>query len=202
MTMLSSLGMYNYNDTLFDNLQLPSGINKDDVIDSILFETAELELLYSDYDYLKDLIGLWSKRELPTWEKLLELFNEDYNPLYNVDAWETLTENRDLHGTRNIEESGNNTEDATNTIKVTGFNNNSFTNSEQTTVDVDRNNTSNSDEISSDTGTITTTNRRYGNIGVTMSQQMVDAEMRVRPKMNIINYITESYKKRFCLMIY
>lgn len=194
MTMLSTLGMFNYDDTLFDELSIPSGVDKELLIDSILFETAELEILYSDFDYLKKLIGLWSNRELATWEKLNELFNEEYNPLYNVDAYETLTENRDLYGTS----TDTHNRDETNTNQVSGFNNESFKNSEKNITDENIT----IDGATTDKGTITTTNRRYGNIGVTMNQQMVEAELRVRPKMNIINYITNSYKNRFCLLVY
>ena len=58
------------------------------------------------------------------------------------------------------------------------------------------------DGTDTDKGTITTTNRRYGNIGVTMSQDMARKEMDVRPEMNMMNYIIKSFKNRFCLLVY
>ena len=45
------------------------------------------------------------------------------------------------------------------------------------------------------------TQRRTGNIGVTSSQSLV-REYRDVADFSIIRFITESFKKRFCLMIY
>lgn len=50
--------------------------------------------------------------------------------------------------------------------------------------------------------TLTHTSRIHGNIGVTTSQQMLEQELLVAPKLNIMNYIIESFKNRFCLMVY
>ena len=43
---------------------------------------------------------------------------------------------------------------------------------------------------------------RYGNIGVTTSQQMAEQEIELAPKLNITNYIIDSFKNRFCLLVY
>lgn len=41
-----------------------------------------------------------------------------------------------------------------------------------------------------------------GNIGVTTSQQMLEQELVVAPKLNVYNYIIESFKNRFCLEVW
>ena len=41
-----------------------------------------------------------------------------------------------------------------------------------------------------------------GNIGVTTSQQMLEQELLVAPKLNVYNYIMESFKNRFCLEVW
>lgn len=43
--------------------------------------------------------------------------------------------------------------------------------------------------------------KRYGNIGVTSSQQLIEAERNVAG-FSTVYYIVESFKKRFCVMIY
>ena len=48
----------------------------------------------------------------------------------------------------------------------------------------------------------TRTSRIHGNIGVTTSQQMLEQELEVAPKLNIMNIIIESFKNRFCLLVY
>ena len=57
---LSALGLYRWNHNLFDNMVLPEGLEKEEVIHAILEETAELEILYPDPDYLQESIGHWS----------------------------------------------------------------------------------------------------------------------------------------------
>lgn len=54
-----------------------------------------------------------------------------------------------------------------------------------------------------DTGTIDNEHnaRLYGNIGVTTTQQMIEQE-RNTVKFNTVNYIIDSFKGRFCILIY
>lgn len=42
----------------------------------------------------------------------------------------------------------------------------------------------------------------HGNIGVTTSQQMLEQELEVVPKLNVINYMIDSFKNRFCILVY
>ena len=42
----------------------------------------------------------------------------------------------------------------------------------------------------------------YGNIGVTTSQQMLQSEIDLIPKLNVIDFITEDFHSEFCLMVY
>lgn len=219
---ITILGLYNWNEHIFDGLQLPDGVDKDIIIDNILEECNELEVLYSDPDYMQAVIGIWSKRMLPTWIRLNDTFNAEYNPLYNVDAYETVTEERDLHGTRDVNgnaksngsstNNGTTTENGTTTNQQTGYNSETFKNGDKTIMDdsITAQNTTNTnesmentvDEDTSDFGTITTTNRRFGNIGVTKSTDLVLSELEVRPKLNIYSYIVEGFKNKFCLLIY
>lgn len=57
------------------------------------------------------------------------------------------------------------------------------------------------EKIEDDTET-TRESRIHGNIGVTTSQQMLEQELEVAPKLNIMNIIIESFKNRFCLLVY
>ena len=43
---LSVLGLYNYDSQIFDRLELPEGVDKETVVNSILLECADLEVLY------------------------------------------------------------------------------------------------------------------------------------------------------------
>ena len=42
----------------------------------------------------------------------------------------------------------------------------------------------------------------YGNIGVTTSQQMLEAELNIVTKLDLINYIADDFRNEFCLDVY
>ena len=51
-------------------------------------------------------------------------------------------------------------------------------------------------------GTIKNDVEAFGNIGVTTSQQMLTSDIELAPKLNVFNYIIESFKNRFCIEVY
>lgn len=68
---------------------------------------------------------------------------------------------------------------------------------------VDTRNLSNKgSDTHSGTDTVTIENKTSGNIGVMSSQNMWIQEYDLLPKMNIIDYVTLSFKEKFCLMLY
>lgn len=178
---LSILGMYEHDETLFDGLAVPSGINKLDVVDNILIECAELEIIYPNIEILKRAINIWSASEQISWQKLYNTMTVEYNPIWNVDA--DITERRVI----NREGSGNNE----NIDSVQGFNSSTWAESNK-----------NDGEFSNEENVIDEfTSRRKGNIGVTASQDLIKKEREVA-EFNIINHITKSFKMRFCLLVY
>ena len=199
---LTILGMYNYDATIFDDMVLPENVDRDTLVRNIISELAEVEVLYSDPDYLKYAITNWSYKEIAVWNRLAESFELEYNPLYNVDATEYTKETRDLKATEVGSNTGSTTANDTSTHKVAGFNDSSLTNAEQDTSDGSSSSTANSNINKTDKGDIITEHRRYGNIGVTKSTELMKSELDIRPQLNIYNFIIESFKNRFCLLIY
>ena len=195
---MSILGLYNYDSSIFEGLVLPNGVAKETVVNNILMECAELEIIYSDSDFMKFAIKNWSEKELETWTSLNDTFHKEYNPIWNVDGTELTTETRDLKATAsNVEDAKG---DGSSKHKVNGFNDAGLTESEEDVTDTTNKVTNNGE--STDKGIIKYEKVRGGNIGVTMTQQLLEAELKVRPKMNIYNYIIDSFKSRFCLLIY
>ena len=54
----------------------------------------------------------------------------------------------------------------------------------------------------SGTNKVTRESHISGNIGVTTSQMMLESELLVSPKLNVYNYIMESFKNRFCIEVW
>ena len=219
---LSLLGLMNWDDTILDNLALPDGVDSDIMKNTIMMECAELEILYSQPEFLKQAITIWSDSRLDTWSRLYKAFTMDYNPIWNVDGTETETEvhsntfTSNSTGTYTDKGSSKGTSNSdgreNNTHSVTGYNSNSLVtesaDSNTNSIDVTNTNSSetsgnaNNQKNDTDNGTVTRTKKRGGNIGVTMTQQMLSAELDIRPELNIYRYICEEFKNRFCLMIY
>ena len=218
---LSILGLYQYSPDIFDLFKLPEGVSLDSVRDNILMELAELELLYPSGTFMKTAIGIWSSKQLPVWEKLYATTKLEYNPIHNYDRTEEWTEqetgNRNESRTQsqksNGESSGTVQNSGEDTVKsdVSAFNETTYTPKEMQTTKLGTENTSSgtakqTTDITDDTDensnrNNTRTGRAYGNIGVTTTQQMIEAERNV-VKFNIVDYIVEDFKRRFCLLIY
>lgn len=86
---LSPLGLYNWDETLFDLMQIPSALDKTTLVQNILAETAELEVLYPNPVVMKNLLGVWSVKQLDVWNRLYATTQYDYNPIENYNRYET-----------------------------------------------------------------------------------------------------------------
>lgn len=221
MAMLSILALYNWDNTIFNDLNVPEGMDKNDIVDNILFECAELSLLYTDPAFMKRAIKQWSNKEQNVWAKLFATENFDYNPIWNVDGTVTETETIDRDRTNDIDRTSSSDEtardvtsddtDQTTTDSVTGYNSTAWQDHTKSVIDSDRDITTNStrnisgtdnvDEAESEDVERNLETRRTGNIGVTTTQQMIREERDVA-LFNTIEFITNSFKKRFCVMVY
>ena len=113
---VSVMGLYNYDPTLFANMEFPTGFttqDADNLINSIIMETAELEVLYSSPVFMKNIIGVWSNKELPTWNRIYAAAQAEYNPIENYDRQEassdTSTASRQHSGTDTTTNTGTDT---------------------------------------------------------------------------------------------
>lgn len=298
---MSVLGLYTYDNTLFANMNYPDGFDSDDetnLVNNLLCELAEMEVLYTSPAFMKTIIGVWSYKEKPTWDRIFTAAQMEYNPIENYDRQELSTvtsgnsrqhsgtDTRSTSGTDTKTNSGTDTttnsgtdtttnsgkdttqnsgSDATantgtdatthggtdtTTNKVAGFDSNTlvdhdssavahghtesllhghtatttFGRKEELThghvealqhghvesllhghVEALQHGLSESTlhgEKIVDEGQTTNSSRIHGNIGVTTSQQMLEQELEVAPKLNIMNIIIESFKNRFCLLVY
>lgn len=183
---MSILGLYNYHTSIFENFKVPEDVDSALAIQTLIFDNAELEIMYPEPETMKFLIGIWCDKELPIWEKIYRACTEDYNPIENYNRTESWSDT-DI-GSNSASSNG------TETNKVTGYNDTQFTNHDQTTTTASGNGSSRLE--SRHNGNV------KGNIGVTTSQQMLEQELEVAPKLDIYGYISRSFKKRFCLMVY
>lgn len=150
-------------------------------------------LVTSNIDGLTDLIfSMFGTK----WARLWTDYTAEYNPIWNVDGTTEITEERNLtagkSGTGSYTDSGSDvtsrsgTDTQTNTNEVQGFNSTAYTPNVKDTTTVSpgtsetlthgKITTESRDFTDTDTGTIKRTEKRGGNIGVTMTQQMLEAD--------------------------
>lgn len=171
---MTVLGLFNYNDTLFNDMLLPDGVDPDNVVSNLLMELAELEVIYPSWVTMHRAIAEWSRSRVSSWERMFLALSADYNPIENYDRREEWDDRAKSSGGYQNKVAGFNIADQTD----------SNSSSQQT------------DSSSNHAGRI------HGNIGVTMAQQMIDAEIDMRAKFDISQIIVNEFKQRFCIMVY
>ena len=202
---LTLIGLYNNDNTLFDSLTLPAGIDKTVLVNNILLRSGEFEVLYADPDFLKPAISLWGQKWSRTFEKWQKALAVEYDPLYNYDRREEWVTSED-EGTVTTGKStdvGSTDVGTTSNDNVSAYNDNTLvpdkqnilTSGTNTVGNTEMENTSDRDRNEVRTG------RAYGNIGVTTSQQMLQAELDVA-SWNLYEHITDIFLSEFIIPVF
>lgn len=221
MATLSILGLYNYDDSIFDLMCFPDDFSQDQkqhTINNILMDCAELEVLYPDTSFIKSAIASWSFMQKSVWNRLYRAELAEYNPIENYRRHEeesTVIDETEQHsGSDSSTSTNTNTstgsDSGTVTHSVTGYDSNQLV----TQGEDETSGTSSSSDTQTGTGSVTHGEKikhdgdngrellAYGNIGVTSSQDMLNQEIEIAPKLNTVNYIVNDFKNRFCILVY
>ena len=214
---------------LFSNMVLPEGVDSELVIGTILEKYGMQTLMRPDPAFMRKHIGIWSRRKLWTWAKLYNTLNFEYNPIDNTDKYEDYTDKRttnrmttgktaatsDGTNSQRENETGGGTRDETVDHDVSAENASNYQpdsrdmthgKNSDTRDNVVRGTTSlkshgSNNETENYTDTFKHTLHTHGNIGVTTTQQMIEAE-RESVRYNLVEEIAADYQAAFCLDIY
>ena len=163
-----------WDNTIFDNMLLPDGVELADVVDHILYKYGDTPLFSPDPSVIKFYVGRWSKRRLSLWERYKEAIEIEYNPLENYDRKEEFDTTFTPATTDETQISADNASDYQPDAKlIRGGNDNTKV-----------------------------IGRTHGNIGVTTSQQMLISQLDLIPRLDLIDYITDDFHTEFCLQMY
>ena len=220
---LTVSGMTQYRPDIFDDLELPVPpvnaasiglqadqlrqawtIDKTDFINFLCLETMGMSLAYPDADFLKSAIGTWSRSHIHEWQRMFDTLFYKYNALWNKDG--KITESgTDTHTQTETETgTGTGTGSSTATGSTHGYNTTSpdiWTPSDKTESSSSTDTETESTHTDNTSDTFSHTRIEQGNIGVTMSQEMIQKE-RELAMFSIETYIATEFKKTFCLMIW
>jgi len=221
---ITIIGLENFlqpDHSLFENLVLPEGIDKDTLVSSILLRCSEFEVMYPDPDFLSMAITLWGKKNYWTFNKWAELINKQYDPLYNKDYYEEIqdthqgaastsgstSQSDDYTRTDNLQSSSN----ITDTHSEKAYNDSSFVQTTQDESHGTGSNTGTQRNAGTTSGTFGDTKNDsyvdghtyhgYGNIGITSAQELFQKEAEVA-RFNLYNQISDLFCQEFCIMVY
>ena len=200
---LSVMGLYNYDESIFDDMALPSTdhLNKDTLIQNILIECSELEILYTDPTVFKMIVKYWSEARVHVWQKLADTMDYEYNPIWNKDVKDTEYIKRTKDESTTYADQASSTTSETNTNKGVAYNTNELENREQ---DQTSGSMSSSDNSTTRDAGYNDEDREYisqGNQGLTSTQQLIKEEREVS-LFSLYDIIISEFKTRFCLLVY
>lgn len=185
------------NDDLFKYLSLPEGLSKDTLTDNILLKGAEFEVAYSDPFLLQNAIGIWSNVNQATFVRWVDALAIEYAPLENYDRHEDWTDEGNASSTSNGTSSTSNEQSAENTKSA--FDASTYQPNEK---DVINSGTESEATDNTENESLSThSGRIHGNIGVTTSQQMLQAELDLG-YWNVYERITDLFLREFSIPVY
>lgn len=173
LPILTLNNLLQWDDSIFDDCTVPTGVDKDLLINQIVLDYGEMQVLRPDWSVFRFSAIQWFGAHMTQLDHLYTDYQATYNPLYNKDAnyEETRTPNLqrkavDLPG-------GVTTESGSTEGQAKGFNSSSFQGVTKELPGRVVTASGRNETTINDTGTETITHHEYGNIGVTTSTQML-----------------------------
>lgn len=205
MAKLSIYGLYQYDNTVFDDLPMPGDLDRETFVDNLMLECSEFSCIYTNPSFMKSAITAWGKQRIRVWQDLFDTTQYEYNPIWNKDGkiTETVVEDRDYKEHTNGNASESSSHQAENTDGVSAFNSGAFANSEHTvlTEQSGRGSEAENDTSGQDDKTTVLERVEQGNIGITSTQALIQ-EQRDIVQMDIYKIMIDEFKNRFCVLCY
>lgn len=189
--------MHLWDGDLFDDITLPDGMDKTTVVNQIMLDNGLLEVVYPEHDLLKGLIKAHFLARQLDYQRLWDAVSQTYNPLYNLDRKNTLTEKTE----RTENTTGNTTTNANQSTeqKVSAFDSSTYQPSEQMSGNTSDNTDAKTDTQGQDLHTLES--HEEGSIGVITPQDMLRREIDIRKDWNIYKFISMDFRDNFMIQL-
>lgn len=220
-TIIPIATLYEYDNSIFNGIYA-GGASKEQLIEHFLLSYGDLTPVYQDPKYLRRHVTMVARTLQWTIDHLWEITQLDYNPIENYDRMESWTDS----GNGTFQKGKVDTEEtyqkgtATTTFgkisdathKVAAFNSSipEVANTDNTT-----DSGSDTQSFGADTTTGSVTNgldesttsgkhegRIHGNIGITTSQQMIQAEIDLSKAYNFFDEVCKLYADRLLIGVW
>lgn len=194
-------GLYDWDNGIFDSMQLPDGPDRQLCIDTILNTCDAFRLIYPDWDAMQRLIGVWSASNGYTIKTLWETTQFEYNPIHNYDRTEEWTDTKGTtltqHGSSTL--TPGSTQETT--LSRNTYETNTMTATDKSFTENGGADSSESDGTQKWSGSDTRKGRLSGNIGVMSTQDMIKQQRDVA-EFNFYTEFAKLFKNEFCVMVY
>lgn len=215
MARISLWGFYQFsNKTLFDNIKLYEGLDKQILVDLILQQSGELFPFHQQPAYLQANIENWFARMYEQFKRSYDALYMEYNPIENYDRHEDWSDSESgsvstsesasasSHDSTSDSSSNSMTNDISAANQLAGFVPDTASNGISAgRSSSDTKNQTASASSSNRTNLVKHSGRLHGNIGVTTTQQMIESELQLR-KYDIYQEIANMFEKEFMTRIY
>lgn len=189
--------MHLWDGDLFEDITLPTGMDKTTVVNQIMLDNGLLEVLYPEHELLKGLIKAHFLARQLDYQRLWDAVSQTYNPLYNLDRKNTLTEKTE----RTENTTGNTTTNANQSTeqKVSAFDSSAYQPSEQMAGNTSDTTDATTDSQGQDVHTLES--HEEGSIGVITPQDMLRREFDIRKDWNIYKFISLDFRDNFMIQL-
>ena len=214
---ISFLGLANWDSDLFSQMSWPDPflptevdgeevapiLSKDAFLDELYAQTAELSVIYPRPDFMRRMIGSWTKTRLPVWNELWKTTQYTYNPIENYDRIEDGTDTFD----NTLERTGTDTTTDTPDLLISegayDASTSDPTNGLTPTSHQGGENVSELEYGSTHTTSGSTDHdlHVHGNIGTVTTQKMIN-EQREVVSFNFYDKMIRDFMERFCILVY
>lgn len=202
-------GIYNYDNTLFDNIVIPDNADKNVLITEILRQCAGNESRYQSPKLLKRMIENFFKTNEWKFSELWKTTEYDYDPLVNYDLEISETKEREENNdrTRNVESTGNSTDNSEGSVEdsVSAYNVSGYSPKDKTdSRGINTNNSFNTGietENSKGDGTETITRHEKGDNSARSTQYMIK-EQRDIVNFNWYQIVANEFEDELTITLY
>lgn len=202
-------GFYNYDPSILTGLDLPEGIDEEQLRFTILDNAGMMYPYHQVLPQLGIAIHNWFTQNKDNFARIIAAVSAEYNPIENYDRKEDRTQGRTLDTSNELSSTANTNSNtnsnSTSTSSRAADNSEAFRNTNQeigsatSGGNTNTNSSGNSKEnVKED---IVESLRVHGNIGVMTNQMMVQAELDLR-RYNIYEDICNRFVDKFLLGVY
>ena len=224
LSKITLIGLHNYSKgAIWGDIDdyIPVGVNKEVMINEILKEDGEFCVIYPDPEFLRIQIKMFFMKYQQMFTKWINVLNEEYDPLFNVDVRTDYSEegsnsedssaSSQTATSRSSNGSGSSSGNSGNTHSKAAYDASTLQPAEGDSGSTSLSTSENASESSSSSNSESMTASqehsiernewKRGNYGTTMSQELLLAEFNAR-RFNIYNQIADIFAGEFCITVY